>query len=87
MGVLNQPGARNLRYMKDGGRITYKISEAARELNISAEWLRVGEKRGFFPPALRDRNGHRYYTEEVIARMRNRSTFRRAGKPHREPRE
>ena len=45
---------------------TYRISEAAREeLGISAEWLRVGEKRGFFPPALRDRNGHRYYTEET----------------------
>jgi DNA-binding transcriptional MerR regulator len=49
---------------------TYRISEAARELGISAEWLRVGEKRGFFSPALRDRNGHRYYTEEDIERMR-----------------
>ena len=53
-------------------RTTYRISEAARELGISAEWLRVGERRGFFPPALRDRNGHRYYTEEDIERMRNR---------------
>jgi len=51
---------------------TYRISEAARELGISAEWLRVGERRGFFPPALRDRNGHRYYTEEDIERMRKR---------------
>jgi hypothetical protein len=30
--------------MKDGGRITYRISEAARELNISAEWLRMGRR-------------------------------------------
>jgi DNA-binding transcriptional MerR regulator len=58
---------------------TYRISEAARELGISAEWLRVGEKRGFFPPALRDRNGHRYYTEEDIKRMRSRSSPRRPG--------
>jgi DNA-binding transcriptional MerR regulator len=49
---------------------TYRISEAARELGISIEWLRTGERRGFFPPALRDRIGHRYYTEEDIERMR-----------------
>ena len=63
--------------MEDDGRTTYSISEAARELGISAEWLRVGEKRGYFPPALRDRNGYRYYTEEDIERMRNRPTSRR----------
>ena len=49
---------------------TYRISEAARELGISAEWLRVGERRGYFPPALRDHNGYRYYTEEDIERIR-----------------
>lgn len=63
--------------MEEHGRITYRISEAARELGISVEWLRKGEMRGFFPPALRDRNGHRYYTEEDMERMRNRPTFRR----------
>ena len=63
--------------MKEKRRTTYRISEAARELGISAEWLRVGEKRGYFPLALRDRNGHRYYTEEDIERMRNRPTSRR----------
>ena len=62
--------------MKENGRTTYRISEAARELGISIEWLRKGEARGFFPPALRDRNGHRYYTEEDIERMRNRPTSR-----------
>lgn len=63
--------------MKEHGRATYRISEAARKLGISAEWLRVGERRGYFPPALRDRNGHRYYTEEDMERMRNRPTSRR----------
>jgi DNA-binding transcriptional MerR regulator len=63
--------------MKENKRTTYRNSEAARELGISAEWLRVGEKRGYFPPALRDRNGYRYYTEEDIERMRNRHTSRR----------
>jgi DNA-binding transcriptional MerR regulator len=50
----------------------YGISEAARELGLSAEWLRQGEKRGVLPPARRDRNGYRYYTPEDILRLRNR---------------
>ena len=48
------------------------ISEAARELSLSADWLRQGEKRGSLPPARRDRNGYRYYTTEDIERLRNR---------------
>jgi DNA-binding transcriptional MerR regulator len=63
--------------MDEPGRATYRISEVARELGISVERLRKGEMRGFFPPALRDRNGHRYYSEEGIERMRNRPTSRR----------
>jgi DNA-binding transcriptional MerR regulator len=70
--------------MKENRRTTYRISEAARELGISAEWLRVGERRGFFPPALRDRNGNRYYTEEDMERMRNRPTSRRTEEVARE---
>src|SRR5918999_5687963 len=62
--------------MEENRRSTYRISEAARELAISIEWLRKGEARGFFPPALRDRNGHRYYTAEDMERMRNRRTSR-----------
>ena len=50
----------------------YSISEAARELDLSAEWLRQGEKRGALPLARRDRNGYRYYTPEDIERLRNR---------------
>ncbi len=60
--------------MGDNRRTTYRISEAARELGISAEWLRKGEERGFFPLARRDRNGHRYYTQEDMVRLRNRRT-------------
>jgi DNA-binding transcriptional MerR regulator len=70
--------------MKENRRTTYRISEAARELGISAEWLRVGEKRGYFPLALRDRNGHRYYTEDDIERMRKRTTSRRTEESVRE---
>jgi len=70
--------------MKEDGRATYRISEAARELGISFEWLRKGEARGFFPPALRDSNGHRYYTEEDMERMRIRPTSRRIQMPARE---
>jgi DNA-binding transcriptional MerR regulator len=62
--------------MGENKRTTYRISEAARDLGISAEWLRMGERRGFFPPAIRDRNGHRYYTEEDVKRMRSRSSRR-----------
>jgi DNA-binding transcriptional MerR regulator len=50
----------------------YSISEAARELGLSAEWLRQGERRGALPLARRDRNGYRYYTPEDIERLRNR---------------
>jgi DNA-binding transcriptional MerR regulator len=50
----------------------YSIGEVARELELSTDWLRRGEKRGTFPPARRDRNGYRYYTEEDMERLRNR---------------
>ncbi len=55
----------------------YGISETARQLGLSAEWLRQGEKRGSFPPAKRDRNGYRYYTSEDVERLRNRRLSRR----------
>ncbi len=55
----------------------YSISEAARQLGLSAEWLRQGEKRGSLPPAKRDRNGHRYYTTEDIRRLQNRRLLAR----------
>jgi DNA-binding transcriptional MerR regulator len=55
----------------------YSISEAARKLSLSAEWLREGEKRGALPLARRDRNGHRYYTQADIERLRNRKLLER----------
>ena len=55
----------------------YSISEAARELALSAEWLREGEKRGALPLARRDSNGYRYYTPADIERLRNRRLLER----------
>lgn len=55
----------------------YTISEAARLLGLSAEWLRKGEKQGSLPRAKRDRNGHRYYTPEDIERLHNRRLLER----------
>jgi DNA-binding transcriptional MerR regulator len=57
--------------MGQNRRTTYRISDAARELGISIEWLRAGERRGFFQPAPRDQNGHRYYTKEDLERIRD----------------
>ncbi len=57
----------------------YGISEAARELGLSAEWLREGEKRGSLPKARRDRNGYRYYTDDDIERLRKRRFLERSG--------
>ncbi len=51
---------------------TYSVSEAARLLGLSADWLRRGEKCSSFPPAKRDRYGHRYYTREDLERLKNR---------------
>jgi DNA-binding transcriptional MerR regulator len=61
---------------------TDAISEAVRELGTSIEWLRAGERRGYFSPAPRDRNGHRCYTEEDIERMHSRSSWRRPRHEH-----
>ena len=55
----------------------YSISQAARELSLSAEWLQEGEKRGVLPLARRDRNDHRYYTQADIKRLRNRKLLER----------
>ncbi len=56
---------------------TYRISEVARELGISVEWLRKGEERGFFPKARRDpTNSHRYYTQEDVECLKARRAER-----------
>lgn len=56
---------------KSTTQATYKTSEAARKLGVSAEWLRKGEERGFFLQALRDpQTGHRFYTRRDIERLK-----------------
>jgi DNA-binding transcriptional MerR regulator len=47
-------------------QFTYSVSEAARKLELSADWLREGERRGLLPPARRNINGHRVYTTADI---------------------
>jgi DNA-binding transcriptional MerR regulator len=58
----------------------YGISEAARKLGLSAEWLRQGEKRGSLPRAKRDRNGYRFYTEKDLEQLRNRRLLSAKGR-------
>jgi DNA-binding transcriptional MerR regulator len=65
--------------MQSKPQLIYSISEAARELGLSAEWLRQGEKRGSLPLARRGRNGYRYYTSEDIERLRNRRLLEHNG--------
>jgi DNA-binding transcriptional MerR regulator len=53
-------------------QFTYTVSEAARKLGLSADWLREGERRGLLPLARRNANGHRFYTTadlELLERM------------------
>lgn len=47
-----------------------RIQEAARELGVSADWLRRLERMRRVPPASRDVNGHRRYTRKHIADLR-----------------
>ncbi len=55
--------------MRNG--LTYTISQAARELGLSADWLRRAERRGSLPPARRDRHNYGYYTEGDLERLRS----------------
>jgi len=47
-----------------------RVSEAARELGISRDWLRRLEKEGQIPAPPRDLAGHRRYTPEHLDRIR-----------------
>ena len=47
-----------------------RVNDAARELGISESWLRRAEQRGKIPPAKRDLNGWRVYTEADVALLR-----------------
>jgi DNA-binding transcriptional MerR regulator len=42
------------------------ISEAARQLGCSAEWLRTAEHQGKLPRARRDLNGWRRYSSDDV---------------------
>jgi hypothetical protein len=45
------------------------ISQAADELNVSANWPRFGERFGALPFARRTSSGYRYYAEGDMARL------------------
>ncbi len=47
-----------------------RVGQAARELRISADWLRRLERKGRIPAAPRDPNGHRRYAPEDIEAVR-----------------
>ena len=50
---------------------TFTISQAARLLGVSADWLREGEKRGSLPTARRDfYTNRRIYTERDLDELR-----------------
>lgn len=46
------------------------VSEVARELGRSVDWLWEAEARGKIPRARRDLNGWRVYTEEDVQLLR-----------------
>ena len=48
----------------------FTVSEAARELGRSAEWLRNAETNGKIPKARRDINGWRVYNKEDLDRLK-----------------
>lgn len=47
-----------------------RVSEVARELGISVDWLRNAELKGKIPKAKRDLNGWRVYTDKDIDAIR-----------------
>jgi len=51
-------------------RRTLTISEAARELGVTASWLRFGERLGSLPLARRTAGGQRRYTSADLERLK-----------------
>ena len=47
-----------------------RVIDVARELGLSADWIRRLERDGRIPPAQRDVNGHRRYTDTDVERLR-----------------
>jgi DNA-binding transcriptional MerR regulator len=50
---------------------TLRVTDVARELGCSKNWLRPAESRGRIPEARRDLNRWRWYTEEDLETIRN----------------
>lgn len=50
----------------------YKISEFADELGVTAQTLRIWDKKDILKPAMKHDNGWRYYTEEQLEQYRDR---------------
>ena len=48
-----------------------RVTEVARQLGVSADWLRRLEREGRIPAALRDLNGCRRYSELDVERLRS----------------
>jgi DNA-binding transcriptional MerR regulator len=47
----------------------FNISEVARELGVSVDWLRDGEKKGKIPKARRNLNGWRVYSQGDVNKI------------------
>ena len=47
-----------------------RIASMARELEVSADWIRRLERSGRIPRATRDVNGHRRYTDEDLTQLK-----------------
>ena len=47
-----------------------RIKDAAQRLGVCADWLRKLERDGRIPPARRDLNGHRRYSDEDLDEVR-----------------
>lgn len=47
-----------------------RITAVAKELGFSAEYLRSLERTGRIPPAPRDINGHRRFSQQEVAHLR-----------------
>ncbi len=47
-----------------------RVSDVARAIGVSSDWLRRLEQQGRIPPAPRDLNGHRRYGPEDVKRLR-----------------
>ena len=47
-----------------------RIRSFSQKVGFSADWLRRLERNGRIPPATRDLNGHRRYTEGDVEKLR-----------------